>query len=218
MPTPISVIHAALLHTGKVLFIADAYSPDTVIWDPEDPIEATAFSLLNGTTTGLGTNRLACCGHSFLSDGKLLAAGGDAPTRATAWKFNPATEQWEPAGPMAYARWYPTRDEFWWWAAAPSTADPPFHRWRFTTNLPTRSHRCTGRQDRAIHRPTGRFPSSIPASTSCPTARSFTRASAIGRVRRTGPRPSRSPRSIAVSGRKSRRRPRTRIDREECPC
>lgn len=108
MPTPISVIHAALLHTGKVLFIADAYSPDTVIWDPEDPVEATAFSLLNGTTTGLGTNRLACCGHSFLSDGKLLAVGGDAPTRATAWKFNPATEQWEPAGPMAYARWYPT--------------------------------------------------------------------------------------------------------------
>lgn len=108
MPTPISVIHAALLHTGKVLFIADAYSPNTVIWDPEDPVEATAFTLLNGAATGLGTNRLACCGHSFLSDGKLLAVGGDAPTRATAWKFNPATNQWEPAGTMAYARWYPT--------------------------------------------------------------------------------------------------------------
>lgn len=108
MPTPISVIHAALLHTGKVLFIADAYSPNTVLWDPEDPVEATAFSLLTGTMTGLGGNRLACCGHSFLSDGKLLAVGGDAPTRATAWKFNPATSQWEPAGTMAYARWYPT--------------------------------------------------------------------------------------------------------------
>ena len=108
MPTPISVIHAALLHTGKVLFIANAYSPDTLIWDPEDPVEATAFTLLNGTTTGLGTNRLACCGHSFLSDGKLLAVGGDFPTRATAWKFNPATNQWEPAGTMANVRWYPT--------------------------------------------------------------------------------------------------------------
>ena len=63
MPTPISVIHAALLHTGKVLFIAAAYSPDTVIWDPEDPVEATAFRLLNGTTTSLGTDRLACCGN-----------------------------------------------------------------------------------------------------------------------------------------------------------
>jgi hypothetical protein len=108
MPTPISVIHAALLRTGHVLFIADAYSPDTVIWDPEDPVEATAFRLLNGTTTGLGSNRLACCGHSFLSDGKLLAVGGDAPTRATAWKFNPDSELWEPAGTMAQARWYPT--------------------------------------------------------------------------------------------------------------
>ena len=106
--TPISVIHAALLHTGKVLFIADAYSPDTVIWDPEDPVTATAFRLLNGATTGLGTNRLACCGHSFLQDGKLLAVGGDAPARATAFKFNPTTEMWEPAGTMAYARWYPT--------------------------------------------------------------------------------------------------------------
>lgn len=107
--TPISVIHAALLHTGKVLFIADAYSPNTVIWDPEDPVAATAFRLLDGTTTGLTrtvggvtvNDRLACAGHSFLSDGKLLAVGGDQPTRATAWKFDPATERWEPAGTMA---------------------------------------------------------------------------------------------------------------------
>ena len=114
--TPISVIHAALLHTGKVLFIADAYSPDTVLWDPEDPVPATAFRLLSGTATGLvrtvggivRTDRLACAGHSFLSDGKLLAVGGDAPLRATAWKFNPASEQWESAGTMAHARWYPT--------------------------------------------------------------------------------------------------------------
>jgi hypothetical protein len=114
--TPISVIHAALMHTGKVLFIADAYYPDTVIWDPEDPVAATAFRLLDGSTTGLTrvvggvtvSDRLACCGHSFLSDGKLLAVGGDSPTRATAWKFDPATERWEPAGTMAYGRWYPT--------------------------------------------------------------------------------------------------------------
>lgn len=108
MPTPISVIHAALLHTGKVLFIADAYSPNTLIWDPEDPVEATAFTLLSGAMTGLGTNRLACSGHSFLQDGKLLAVGGDAPTRATAFKFNPTTNMWESAGTMSAARWYPT--------------------------------------------------------------------------------------------------------------
>jgi len=106
--TPIEVIHAALMHTGKVVFIAEAYSPDTLIWDPEDPVEATAFRVLSGAMTGLGTNRLACCGHSFLSDGKLLAVGGDAPTRATAFKFNPTSEQWESAGTMSAPRWYPT--------------------------------------------------------------------------------------------------------------
>ena len=106
--TPIKTINAALLHTGKVLFVEEAYGTGTVIWDPEDPVAATAFRLLNGATTGLGTNRLACCGHSFLQDGKLLAVGGDAPTRATAFKFNPTTEMWESAGTMAYARWYPT--------------------------------------------------------------------------------------------------------------
>jgi hypothetical protein len=108
MPTPISVIHAALLHTGKVLFIADAYSSDTVIWDPEDPVEATAFQLLDGATTGLGSVSLACSGHCHLSDGKVLAVGGDSPARATAYKFDPVTERWLPAGTMGFVRWYPT--------------------------------------------------------------------------------------------------------------
>jgi hypothetical protein len=118
--TPIEVIHAALLstgpHKGKVLFIAEAYSPDTLIWDPEDPNEATAFTLLDGVATGLTrmvggvmvSDRLACCGHSFLQDGKLLAVGGDAPTRSTAWKFDPVTLRWLPAGTMSFGRWYPT--------------------------------------------------------------------------------------------------------------
>jgi Galactose oxidase-like, Early set domain len=106
--TPISVIHAALLHTGNVLFIADAYSSDTVIWDPEDPVEATAFRLLGGASTGLGSVSLACSGHCHLSDGKVLAVGGDSPARATAYKFDPVTEQWLPAGTMGFVRWYPT--------------------------------------------------------------------------------------------------------------
>jgi hypothetical protein len=108
MPTPIQVIHAALLHTGKVLFISEAYGTGTVIWDPEDPVEATAFTLLDGVATGLGTQSITCAGHCFLSDGKLLAVGGGPTALATARKFNPATQQWEPAGTMAHARWYPT--------------------------------------------------------------------------------------------------------------
>lgn len=106
--TPVEVIHAALLHTGKVLFIAEAYFSDTVLWDPEDPVEATAFTLLNGAATGLGTVSLACSGNCILSDGKVLAVGGDSLPRATARKFNPATNQWEMAGTMAHPRWYPT--------------------------------------------------------------------------------------------------------------
>lgn len=113
--TPISVIHAALLRTGSVLFIANAYSPNTLIWDPEDPDPLTAFRVLDGATTGLGTNRLACAGHSFLSDGKLLAVGGDGPslsdTSNKGWKFDPdpAAETWtQTAGDMATNRWYPT--------------------------------------------------------------------------------------------------------------
>jgi hypothetical protein len=111
--TPINVIHAALLHTtnhkGKVvMWGGNDYSSDTVLWDPEDPNEATAYRLLNGAASGIGTNQLTCAGMAFLSDGKLLAVGGDAPTRATAWKFNPDSELWEPAGAMANPRWYPT--------------------------------------------------------------------------------------------------------------
>jgi hypothetical protein len=111
---PINVIHAALLHTtnhfGKVVMWGGYdYSTDTVLWDPEDPVEATAYRTLSGAVSGLGTNKLTCAGMAFLSDGKLLAVGGDNPTRATAWKFNPDSEQWESAGgAMANPRWYPT--------------------------------------------------------------------------------------------------------------
>lgn len=113
---PISVLHAAQLHTGQVLFIANAYSPDTLLWNPEDPNPATAFELLNGAATGLGSNRLACCGHSFLSNGYLLAVGGDAPTSKKAWKFDPVAKTWirtagdgsADDGDMMGIRWYPT--------------------------------------------------------------------------------------------------------------
>lgn len=108
MSTPIQVIHAALLHTGRVLFISEAYGTGTVIWNPEDGDVTTAFTLLDGPATGLGSQSITCAGHCFLSDGKLLAVGGGPTALATARKFNPATQQWEPAGTMAHARWYPT--------------------------------------------------------------------------------------------------------------
>ncbi|KUL79489.1 MULTISPECIES: kelch motif-containing protein [unclassified Streptomyces] len=70
-----NTIHAALLHTGKVLLIAgsgnnqdnfDAKQYDTRIWDP-----------VKGTIKKVPTpNDLFCTGHTQLSNGNLLIAGG----------------------------------------------------------------------------------------------------------------------------------------------
>ncbi|WP_328881423.1 kelch motif-containing protein [Streptomyces sp. NBC_00299] len=71
----LNTIHAALLHTGKVLLIAgsgnnqdnfDAKKYDTRIWDP-----------VKGTIKKVPTpNDLFCTGHTQLSNGNLLIAGG----------------------------------------------------------------------------------------------------------------------------------------------
>lgn len=71
----INTIHAALLHTGKVLLVAGsgndaknfkAKSFRTVLWDP------VKNSFKNIPTP----NDLFCSGHNQLPDGKLLVAGG----------------------------------------------------------------------------------------------------------------------------------------------
>ncbi|MBO8201020.1 galactose oxidase-like domain-containing protein [Streptomyces smyrnaeus] len=71
----INTIHAALLHTGKVLLVAGsgndaknfkAKSFRTVLWDPA-----------KNTFKNIPTpNDLFCSGHNQLPDGKLLVAGG----------------------------------------------------------------------------------------------------------------------------------------------
>lgn len=70
-------MHAALLHTGKVLLIAgsgndqeqfDSGTFDSILWDPE-----------KDTYTKVETpDDLFCAGHSQIGDGKLLVAGGTA--------------------------------------------------------------------------------------------------------------------------------------------
>jgi hypothetical protein len=108
--TPFALEHAALMHTYKVVFLADG--TDTAVWDPSD--ETTPLiSRLSGATTGLISD-VVCSGNAFLSDGQLLAVGGGGlnpgnPTSIQGWKFDPATEKWsKTAGDMATRRWYPT--------------------------------------------------------------------------------------------------------------
>jgi hypothetical protein len=101
------VAHAALLHTGQVLFLPESNTKATLLWDPSDEVNPQFESATNEPD-----DYLFCSGHSFLSDGKLLVAGGGGggPSNVNrAWKFDPVAKNWtKTAGDMTYARWYPT--------------------------------------------------------------------------------------------------------------
>src|SRR4051812_20011130 len=75
-PSPVRTIHAALMHTGKVLLISGSGNDrndfaagtfKTAIYDPATDM----FQSNIGTPYDL-----FCAGHAFLPDGRLLVVGG----------------------------------------------------------------------------------------------------------------------------------------------
>lgn len=110
--TEINPVHAALLHTGDVLFFAgsgndpdrhDAHEFRTRVWHyPRPGLDAPSTPI-----------DLFCVGQAFLPDGRLLAAGGTERYDPfyglrDALIFDPADLTWNRVPDMAFGRWYPS--------------------------------------------------------------------------------------------------------------
>lgn len=120
-PMPIRAVHATLLRTGKVLLIAGsgnsvdnfaAGSFAAAVWDP----------VANTYTTLTVPKDMFCAGHVTLADGRVLIQGGTKSYPTTAggadygglrdsWIFDPASNQFTPAGLANEGHWYPTLTE-----------------------------------------------------------------------------------------------------------
>jgi hypothetical protein len=118
--SPLIAVHAALLRTGKVFFVAGSgndptnypFTHGSVLLDfnaqngnpqfPANPVDS------HGKQTDL-----FCCGHTLLSDGQLLVAGGTQQYDPfyglkDALRFDPGSAGWTRVSSMAGGRWYPT--------------------------------------------------------------------------------------------------------------
>lgn len=96
---PIVAVHLHLLQDGNVLSWGEAGDPQ--VWNPSTnvftPVPAPSW--------------LFCAGHTSLSDGRLLVAGGHISKDhglPDANLFTPKTQTWTSVAPMSYGRWYPT--------------------------------------------------------------------------------------------------------------
>lgn len=116
-PSPVRTIHAALMHTGKVLLIAGSGN------DRTDFAAGTFKTAIYDPATDTYTSDiptpydLFCGGHAFLPDGRLLVVSGtkqfgDATHKWEGEKrttiFDPVTQSYQASPDMAIGRWYPT--------------------------------------------------------------------------------------------------------------
>ena len=105
------ILHAAMLRTGKVLFITA--DETTLLWDPEDTTPSTFEDPVNQPHLMPGGYSQLCGHHVFLSDGQLLSVGGGGyghnALAKWGYRFDPIAKSWaRTAGPMSESRWYPT--------------------------------------------------------------------------------------------------------------
>lgn len=105
------VIHAALCHTGKVLFITA--DETTLLWDPNNTSPSTFEDPVNQPHLMPNGYSQLCGHHVFLSSGKLLSVGGGGygyNSRANAgYVFDPTTKTWaRTSNNMSEPKWYPT--------------------------------------------------------------------------------------------------------------
>ena len=129
---PINPVHAALLHTGKVLIISGSGNcPATLPGcapGPQYPQGAALMDLSTGkiTTMPIGWD-MFCNGMSIMQDGRVLISGGtkaygslevvgvqgEVPFTGSVNTaiFDPGTESFVDVSPTAHGRWYPTTTE-----------------------------------------------------------------------------------------------------------
>lgn len=129
---PINPVHAALLHTGKVLIVSGSGNcPPTQAGCPQGPQYSQGAALMdlsaNKITTMPISRDMFCNGMSITQDGRVLINGGtkgygslevvgvQAEVPFTGLPntsiFDPGTESFVDVVPTAHGRWYPTVTE-----------------------------------------------------------------------------------------------------------
>jgi hypothetical protein len=101
-------VHAALMHTGKLLFFAGSGNDELYTTG----LRSIVYDYENGGFHQPYTPVDVFCAHqTFLGDGRLLVVGG-TETYAftglhTSYLFDPGSEEWIRVGDMSTGRWYP---------------------------------------------------------------------------------------------------------------
>ena len=106
---PVLAVHAAVMHTGKVLFFAGSGNDELYTTG----LRSAVYDYENGTfQLPVTPIDVFCAGQAFMPDGRVLVAGGTKDYAftglQTALLFDPMTEQWTFVQSMQEKRWYPT--------------------------------------------------------------------------------------------------------------